>query len=252
MNPEPQSLFTLREKRLSGRRKAVTIGVGFSCSDGVVLCADRQITGEGYKFEESKIFSIQRNDYYTFIFSYAGDPDAARVMFEKTRDGMREITSSNDMSVKDRVKRALEQIFTDKSTKGLQTLIGVVSGGEHFLIKTKEKMVVEGFTEYIGAGDSSALRYLCGFLLHHHLTVSEALIFGSYIVSVAGRYVEFCSEGCDHATLYTVGGLVRGSGGPWPNQRDRFLHCEQEIGKGLRELLFSGGTKRIEVTDPKK
>jgi hypothetical protein len=128
----------------------------------------------------------------------------------------------------------------------------VVSRGEHFLIKTKEKKVFEGYTEYIGVGDSSALRYLCGFLLHHHLTVNEALILGSYIVSVAGRYVEFCGGDADHATLFASGELVRGGGGPWPNQRERYLYCEEEIGKGLRGLLFSGGTKAIEIVDTKR
>ena len=227
----------------------MTIGVGFLCPDGVVLCADRQMTGQGYKFQESKIFSIQRRDY-SFIFSYAGDPDAARMMFERTRDTMRRVTVGDNESMKDAIKRTLEKTFTDKQTKGLHTLIGIRTKEEHFLLKTKGNRVVEGFTEYIGFGDSSALRYLCDFLLEQQLPACKALVLGSYIVSVAGRYVEYCGEDSNHATLYADGQLVRGSGGPWPNARERFRYCEDEIGKGLRDLLFSGGTKRIETVMP--
>ncbi len=225
----------------------MTIGVGFLCSDGIVLCADRQITGQGYKFQQAKIFSIQRQDY-TFVFTYAGDPDAARMMFEKTRDAMRHVTIDRE-SAKDAIKRTLEKIFANKATKGLQTLIGMRTKEEHFLIKTKEKKVVEGVAaEYIGAGDSSALRYLCDFLLDQQMSVSEALVLGSYIVSVAGRYVEYCGEDSNHATLYAQGGLVRGSGGPWLSyNKERFVRCEEEMGKGLRALLFSGATAQIEV-----
>lgn len=230
----------------------MTIGVGFLCSDGVVMCADRQITGQGYKFQQSKIFSIQRQDY-SFIFSYAGDPDAARMMFEKTRNAMRQVAVNDRESAKDTIKRTLEKVFGDKQTKGLQTLIGIRTKEEHFLIKTKEKKVVEGVAEYIGAGDSSALRYLCDFLLDQQMSVVEALVLGSYIVSVAGRYVEYCGEDSNHATLYAGGALARGSGGPWfTYNKERFVRCEQEMGKGLRALLFSGGTKAIEIVDPKK
>jgi len=196
----PLKLLDKRLKQLPLKRiAAMTIGVGFLCPDGIVLCSDRLHSGQGYKFQQSKIFSIQRQDY-SFIFSFAGDPDSARMMFEKTRDAMRMVTVQRDESVKDVVKQTLEKVFSHKQANGLQTLIGVKTKEDYFLIKTIEKKVVEGSTEYIGCGDSSVLRYICDLLLESQLTTAEAVVIGTYIVSVAGRYVEQCGEDSNHAT----------------------------------------------------
>jgi hypothetical protein len=230
--------------------------VGFLCSDGVVLCSDRQLTGEGgYKFEECKIFSSQWGDNYSMVFSYAGDPDAARVMFGKTRDGLWEgIAKSRGAFTNRKAMAILEKVFKGKHTKGLQVLIGLVGTEEKkLLVKTNEQKVFEGRAEFIGYGDGSVLRYLYHILdLPVTVTMNEAHIVGSYVVSVANQYVDKCGGGPDHALLRENGGMTWGSGGPWPNQRERFLYCEEEIGRGLRGLLYSAGTNAIEIVATRK
>jgi hypothetical protein len=235
------------------RLLAMTIGIGFVCSDGIVICSDKQMTGEGgYKYEDSKITTSQGDDV-SFIYTYAGDPDAAQMMFEKSKQALQiEMPGCEFDSMDSVAQQTLEKVFRDKQAKGLSTLFGITAHGQHFLIKTKETKVVKGKAEYIGFGDSSVLRYVCDFLLPSRLDVDQAQVLASYLVSVAGRYMQYCGERVDHAILHVNGNVGTGTGGPWPNQRERYLYCEEEIEKGLRELLFSGGTKAIAIVKPSR
>ncbi len=228
----------------------MTIGVGFRCSNGLVVCADREITGGGgFKYEESKITTLEMENL-SIVYTYAGDPDASKMMFDKAKEALwRELNGSEFDDLEGMSQQILERVFRDRQTKGLSTIWEILAFSQHFLIKTKETKVVKGFpAEQIGFGDSSVLRYVCDFLLPSgHLNASEARILGGYIVSVASRYVQFCGGDTDTAVLFSTGQLVRSTGGPWPNQKQRYEYCEQEIGAALRELLFSGGTRGVRV-----
>ena len=138
----------------------MTIGVGLVCSDGIVICADRQMTGEGgYKFEGSKISTSQKNDY-SLVYTYAGDPDAGQMMFEKSEEALRqEIWHGSEFDdMGSAAQRTIEKVFRDKHAKNLQTLFAISAHGQQFLIKTNETKVVRGKAYCIGYGDSSVLR----------------------------------------------------------------------------------------------
>ena len=60
-----------RERLPKGR--AVTIGMGFRCSDGIVVCADTQITWQGHKDYECKVYYLSGHDW-TMASVYAGSP----------------------------------------------------------------------------------------------------------------------------------------------------------------------------------
>src|SRR5271166_4458842 len=47
--------FSTREVERLPRRNTVTIGVGFQCCDGIVLCSDTQMTKYDVKFQDSKL-----------------------------------------------------------------------------------------------------------------------------------------------------------------------------------------------------
>ncbi len=171
-------------------------------------------------------------------------------MFRKISNGIADIATAKGRFSSDRAKTVLETIYKDRNSKGLQTLIGMaVRHDPPFLIKTNDHRVVDGHAEYIGVGDSSALRYLCNFILDptRPLTTHEAEVVGSYMVSVANRYIDGCSGGPDRVTLQRGvhgGAITEATGGVYPNQEERFSHCEEEIGKELRALLLAGGTKK--------
>ena len=231
----------------------MTIGIRFLCNDAVVLCSDRQITSPGaFKYEEGKIFPSQTR-LYSLIYSYAGVPEEAKVIFQRVQDSIPTIVKeSTVISYIETSKAVLEKAYKSKHSKGLQTLLGLsIKGFPPFLLKTYGDTIVEGYQgETIGCGDTSMLKYLNDVLLPDDAPdVSEAHVLASYMVSVACRYVDGCSGGPDHKTIHRDGSITSGSGGIFPNEKERFAYSEQEIGRGLRELLLSGGTRTV-ITQP--
>ncbi len=185
----------------------MSVCLGFQCAAGVVLCADRQITDSfGMKYHRSKVWwSHNSATELMFIFAYAGEPNAAKVMFKKIRTGFVEsFAKETGFHLSEKITGALERIYKDKSTKGLHTLIGVsIDKSKPALIRTEGSKVVEGSAaESIGVGDSSVLKYVTELLLKKQPTVEEASVLGAYVVSVASRYINGCSGGPDVATLY--------------------------------------------------
>jgi len=45
-------------QRLKSNKPPVTLAAGFLCEDGIVICADREVTTDFEKYEESKIFTV--------------------------------------------------------------------------------------------------------------------------------------------------------------------------------------------------
>jgi 20S proteasome alpha/beta subunit len=223
----------------------VTIALGFVCSDGIVMCADRQITVPGhFKFDECKIFKASNADY-GLLFCYSGNPDSAQVMFNKVVQDFSRGLAKADASLNRiaKIVAALEPIFHNKNAKGLQTLIGFrFPDSMCCMAKTDGEQVVMVVADYIGGGDSSVLRFFDDLLLQENMTIHEAEVIGSYVVSVANRYIDGCSGGPDFAIIHTAG-MVGEGGFVFPNQKERFAHCEAEIAKELRALLLSGGHK---------
>jgi hypothetical protein len=239
----------------------VTIALGFLCPDGIVLCSDRQMTDSaaGLKYQKCKLAWITGlfapGIQLSLVSAYAGDPEAVKIMRTEIRERLgAEIAKSRLVGFQaPKARKALEKIFNNKHAKHLQMLIGIrFQSGEMCLFKTLGKKVVEARTEHIGSGDSSALRYLVDLLLPPFIpSIHQAQILGAYLVSVANEYVDGCSGGPDFYTIAANGVTGDSGGGVFPHQKERFQYCEGEAGRALRELLFSGGTKTLEIVNPK-
>lgn len=254
MMPKPRRRILPSLRRLSLKGKAVTIGIGMLCTDGVILCADRQHTAlhAGYKFDAVKV-SRHTSRNCNLSFCYAGtQADASamlRIVYDNFDDVFEKEPDANGPINK--ALRALTKIYKDKTSRYLEMLIGVsfpnVACG---LIKTSGSRVVVGVTEYIGSGDSSALRYLADFLLPANVpSTHEADFLACYMCSIASRYIDGCGGGPDRIVLHLDGLITDLQGGPLDNQEQRNLYSESETGKVLRELIYSGGT-RIALTRP--
>ncbi len=221
----------------------MTIGIGFRCKNGVLICTDRQVTSTaGFKTRVRKISRTTSWERW-LLFSYAGDQDASKVIFGKIRERfMDEFRKSKSKMEGDKAKAALEKIFSDRNTKGLETLIAIriADSGEIHLFRTCEHKVMEAQIECIGGGDTSVVRHAASLLVTEPLTIHQAGIIGSYLVHVASTWVSGCDGEADIAAIHEDGFIVEGEGGPFKNTTERFLRCEKEIGKRLRELLLSG------------
>ena len=73
------------ERRVNKECRAVTIAVGILCSDGIALCADRQITdAAGLKYERNKILHKEiMPDHASLALTYSGNPDSAETLFDR-------------------------------------------------------------------------------------------------------------------------------------------------------------------------
>jgi len=212
----------------------------------------------GLKYQKCKLWSMTgmfAGIHFSLASAYAGDPEAVKIMRTEIRERLGgEIAKSKLTGFQaPKARKALEQIFNTRPAKNLQMLLGIrFRSGEMCLFKTSGKKVVDARTEYIGTGDSSALRYLADFVLPSYIeSVSQAHVLGAYLVSVANEYVDGCSGGPDFRTIFANGMTNDSAGGVFLHEKARFQYCESEAGRAFRELLFSGGTKALEIVDRK-
>jgi 20S proteasome alpha/beta subunit len=182
--------------------KAMTIVAGFRCTDGIVLCADQQVSAVGsHKYFETKI--VARDGFIESIaFAYSGLPSLAREAREKMMKILKEIELSNDA-----VYEAADQVLTNMGRQyadvELQLLIGVVVMAEEpALIKFDGKGLHTAHNvSFLGIGDSSLVRFLADTMYSPEMTTKEALDLGIYIVHKAEQYIDHCGGPIDVLTL---------------------------------------------------
>jgi hypothetical protein len=180
---------------------AVTVGIGFQCPDGVVLCADRQITKEdGLKYEEQKVFVGHHRGGIAVDCAcvYAHNPDLARNIFEdffKSIRGAFAKVKEKDIFLIDAIQQTLEEVLKSRKGKDMEFLIAFRAeqiGISPFLMCARGLTVARSQREYIGVGDSSVLRYTGELLERTHLSVEQAKAAGIYMVSLANRFIDRC------------------------------------------------------------
>jgi len=139
--------------------------IGFLCRDGVVIGADRQVTGQHYTFPECKIIYLHWKNG-TGILGYSGNRDTYLNFCGEI--GARLATDA----VLD--EAALKKLLRDCMDASLQkkeefyTLFGFCLDGESpaMVMTTAAKRVVDvADCEVIGYGDSPLSRSLLGRLL---------------------------------------------------------------------------------------
>jgi len=106
---ELRQILPALPKRLLGRREAVTIAAGFRFADGVVLCADTQITYQGVaKVSGTKIFPFEfKRNGSRAVFTFSGDLKYAKGGITKCVRAIAKLHSSA-VSLSDHPKPANE------------------------------------------------------------------------------------------------------------------------------------------------
>jgi hypothetical protein len=210
VKPSPQFPLNQKVRRLP-RGKAVTIGIGFRCSNGVVLCSDTQITWKGrHKAYETKQFYLTGVNW-TMASVYAGDPQ----LWKSFRDKFKEFIKAEVKTTKE-LRDILETAlcyFTelDSDPMALCLLMGfVIPEKEIRLVRTEGKLIsdVNGF-DHVGCGDSSVLRYLSPIMANDKEWPSSerALRIGTFLVLQAKRYAEDCGGDTEAFFLHWNGAM---------------------------------------------
>ena len=221
----------------------MTIGVGFRCDMGIVLCADTQITWEGkHKAYESKISYLSGIDW-TMASVYAGDPH----LMKSFRDKLRELVQLRPHGKESSAAELREIIETalccfddlDSNPMALSLIVGIIIPSKEIrLLKTEGKVISDvPVFDYVGCGDSSLLRYLAPITVDDARwpTISQALYSGTYWVLQAKQWIDGCGGDTDAFVLHWDGRMHRRSPAT-PNWEQHLLRLQLGIAKLLTTL----------------
>ena len=230
----------------------MTIGVGFLCEDGIVLCADNQITWpQSHKYYECKIYEHRTNEW-SMLNTFSGDPDLVKSFNGKFRDAMSKIkppyTAAKIQDVIETVLAFLDVL--DNSPTDLWMLCAIaIPGSEMRLVRTTGKVVsqVDDYS-YIGGGDSSLLRFLTQLILnvqfHKPYRANQETMLGIYLVLKAKAFIEGCGGDTDVYILRPNGHLEIDTGNFY-NIEQKMLRIESKM-KVVASCFFD---KRISDDD---
>ena len=211
----------------------MTIGVGFVCEDGVVLCSDNQITyPTNHKYYECKIYphSIPGG---RIAFTFAGNPNVMKMFDGKFKAAIQMAPTPHTASqIQDAVETVLGLMdIVDSDPDGLHMLCAIaLQTPEVRLLKTERKAVTEvPKFDYVGVGDSSLLRYLAPLMAQpDSYTCDQAIGLGVCLVLQAKRYIDGCGGDTDVAIL---------RGNQKDNLRFRSGHSMEQVFLRLEQLL---------------
>jgi 20S proteasome alpha/beta subunit len=210
MTPKPQFISCSQRRRLP-ERKAMTIGIGFLCQDGVVLAADRQVTVEGYyKDHQSKLTVITHPQCHV-VSTYAYLPNLANVLNHKVNlylqtlhkpygEEIVRLITSETQRLKQQYPSEMEsqQFLWAISTESERARLLRISGG----------IIDEPDWACIGIGDSSLVRYIISQLAPIHprdLPAKDGALLAVYVVQQAKAFVDGCGGPTDAAITYDKG-----------------------------------------------
>jgi 20S proteasome alpha/beta subunit len=187
--------------------KAMTVVVGFRCSGGIVIGADRQVTAAGsHKYEEQKIFNVEGLGD-SIVFAYSGLPSLAKEARDKILSKCSNDISGNTVyEAADTVLTEMGRLYTDLN---LQMLIGIATYKESpDLIKFDGKgLQYADDYNFLGIGESSLLRFLAEKMYSSDMNMYDAANLAIYFVQKAKDYIDGCGGPTDIAMLTEKSGL---------------------------------------------
>jgi len=234
--PKPRPIISAQKPNRLPKGKAVSIGLGFRCDRGVVLCSDTQITWKGrHKAHESKLFYLSGHDW-TMASVYAGDPHLWRSFKGRfhelvtTRPHGKAATTGELGEIVETALCYFDDL--DNDPLALCLIVGIVIPSKEIaLIKTEGKVASEiAVFDYVGCGDSSVLRYLASITADKDawMTIDQALYTGTHWVRHAKTYVEDCGGDTDAFVLHWNGGMQSRSEMTY-NWEQHILRLERDV-----------------------
>lgn len=224
----------------------MTIGVGFLCADGIVLCADAQMTAaDSHKYYECKIYT-RRESQATAAFTFAGNPSLMKAFYAKFVQAMGAIAAP---ATADQLQDAIETVLSmmdtlDADRQGLYMLCGIAAAQRELrLLKTEAKLVspVAHF-DYVGIGDSSLLRYLSFMTMSRPLTSTrQAYVLGTYLVMAAKRNIDGCG-GDTNALILQSHGTFEMNGAQQTDTVEQNLLMSEYFARAASSAFFDTAT----------
>lgn len=228
-------------------KKAVTIGIGFMCVDGIVVCSDTQITVEGsHTYYSPKIWD-HRGTGWSVVFTFAGSVDLMDSFKERFVRFIGDKAITATIELRDATEAVLAKMPSLQKFGGLSMLgaLGVASGDLR-MIRTMEKVVTPASDyEYVGAGDSSLLRFLADLVCKpgssHTYAIEQAFNLGTFLIHKAKRYTADSCGGDTEVLILRANGHIEFRSGGTKEVERRVIEIEERL-KSASSLSFNASS----------
>jgi 20S proteasome alpha/beta subunit len=225
-------------KRSRQRRRAVTIVAGFKCQGGVVLCADTQETSGNMKWPVEKLVAYEK-EWCQIGFAGSDDGDIADMLIQRLQEGLNRRYDSIE-KVRTYIRMTLQALYKNEinllpwseEAKTVRLLIAVrpKAQQEVTLFKALGPVLKEiSAFEVIGAGE--VVRYVAANLYRDDLPISQGVLLGNHLVSLAKKFVDGVSGDTHILTITAEGGVSF--------ERSEYSQRQEHFFDGFNEALKS-------------
>lgn len=199
----------LKRRQYPARKlvKAMTIAIGFRCSNSLILCTDSQVSSvDHHKYYEQKIFAIEAPNGVV-VLAYSGLPSLIKEVFGKTYKQLEETEITVDF-----VYGVLDTILTDMGRQYAEVQLQLVAA---FSARKQplEMLAFDGkglhtgdYFSCFGVGDTSLVHYLKDSLYSPGMDTEHGKALAIYLVSKAKKYVDHV-EGDIQLTVVKENGI---------------------------------------------
>jgi hypothetical protein len=181
------------------RAKAMTIGVGFECMDGIILGADRQMTSPGWhKYSEKKLFHDVENERIVALIG-GDDLSLAKELWWK----LLEYPLTDWESCQIALASILDGMGRLSNELPLQFICGLALKKDVHLFGFRGKGVYPIMDELgiICVGDSSLVRYLSRNVELFWQQLSDGVATATYLLKRAEEFIDGCRGPMDIIVL---------------------------------------------------
>jgi 20S proteasome alpha/beta subunit len=202
------------------RPKPMTIAAGFKYRDGILLCADREITEGASKYSRPKVMGEKISPSVSLGFCFAGTVDYAVMAIQEITAVVKSSRLTKHAQIWTAIKDTVRDIYGDsmggllqsrQTEAGFSLLIGVWAEG-HLKLYSSEDTALTEEHQYrcIGIGKD-----LARYILHNHgiersdqMTVRIAEMVAMRILKHAKESVSGCGKETDVLILDSGGSVT--------------------------------------------
>ncbi len=251
--PEPRRRLPALPKRLLGGRKAVTVAAGFRFAEGVLICADSEMThGAELKTRGTKIFPYSFKAYGNrAVFTFSGDVLLSKQCIQKIARALASASSKTSLSaMHDTLAKQVydfhqKYIFKHPNFQyGTGPTVNLIAGmwsadgGQLGLFESSEHAVIEVSDQdamaITGTGGNFATYVARPLIPHSLMKLTDLITVAVYALKEAKDNVPGCGQGSELITL-TKDGEIGNKGWLHSSQVESFA---DSFGMGVRHLFI--------------
>jgi len=214
----------------------MTIAAGFRCSDGIVLCADSQITApDGTKYNAQKVFSYSSSDV-DVVFAFAGVEVFSKMCIERLSKRVLASTASEVAEALRDEALSIHQTYAPQATASTTEYDLDILVATKFSLSDRDQLAlyrIEGPAvslpiktfDCIGIGRTVA-RQAISLFFKDRLSVQEASRIGVYCLKQAKEHLDACGGPSQITMLWDDTEVEIGPTAPWNMEQHEILEVE--------------------------